>query len=113
MNTVLFLSYIILATTGLLLLKRGMGTGNVSFETLHLLFRNRDVLLGAAAYCVSFVLWLIVLSRNELSTIFPLGLGALYVLITTASILFLGEPMTSTKLIGTILVGMGILFLTA
>jgi multidrug transporter EmrE-like cation transporter len=69
-------------------------------------------LFGAASlYVVSFAITPIVYARMPLSLISPLMAGAIFVLITTASVLFLNENLNATRLagIGFVLVGIYLL----
>ncbi|MBI2426793.1 MAG: hypothetical protein HYV34_03005 [Candidatus Kerfeldbacteria bacterium] len=107
------LIYIVLTTIGLTLLKRGMGTHlALNTQTLTLLLQNRDFLFGATAYGASFLTWLFLLSQNNLSKILPIAIGLVYVAIMIASALVLKEPFTTSKIIGVILIGIGVLFIT-
>lgn len=62
---------------------------------------------GFACYGLSILVWIYVLSRVEVSYAYPfLGLG--FVLVVFASAAFLGEPLTSARLIGACLVAFGV-----
>ena len=66
------------------------------------------VLLGAALYASSFVLWLAILSRLELSLAYPIAIGLTLVGTTAAAALLLGEALSASRLlgIGVVFVGM-------
>ena len=69
-------------------------------------------LVGAASlYVVSFAITPIVYSRMPLSLISPLMAGAIFVLISTASVLFLNESLNALRLagMGCVLVGIYLL----
>jgi multidrug transporter EmrE-like cation transporter len=69
--------------------------------------------LGAVAlYGVSFVLTALVFARLPLSLISPLMAGAIFVLISLLSLLFLGEAITPTRWLGMALVLAGIALLS-
>lgn len=114
---VLFLLYIVLSTTGLMLIK--LGFNQFSFETYHLeeyrrflkyAYHHPEFIFGLLLYILSFLSWLILLSKRQLTTIFPLITGLSYASIILASVLFLREEIDLFKIIGIVLIGTGILF---
>lgn len=70
-------------------------------------------LVGAAAlYVVSFAITPIVYARMPLSMISPLMAGAIFVLISTASVVLLGETLNTLRVAGIALVLAGIYLLS-
>ncbi len=70
-------------------------------------------LFGAASlYVVSFAITPIVYARMPLSLISPLMAGAIFVLISTASVLFLHEHLNTLRLAGMACVLLGIYLLS-
>lgn len=68
-------------------------------------------LSGVAAYGVSLLIWLYVLSRLELSRAYPLvSLG--YVLTMIMAWLWLGEALTWAKVVGMALIIIGVWFIS-
>lgn len=64
-----------------------------------------QVLLGLAAFGLSAVVWLFVLSRIALSSAYPFVALGIMVTVTAGAVLF-GEPVTASKLAGvTLIVG--------
>lgn len=71
---------------------------------------NGYVLLGFVLYLVSALSWLIILSRVDLSLAYPLiSIG--YIIIVVLSKFIFDEPVTSFRIIGTLLVCTGVFFL--
>ncbi len=74
----------------------------------------RDVLLlpgiwlGLFSMAIGLIVWLVALSRFDLSLVFPAS-SILYVLILLASRVFLNEKIDAMKLLGTSLVMVGII----
>jgi len=101
------LIYVVLSTTGLLLLRSSL-QGSRSIGSL---VSDPVFLIGGVCYACSFFAWLLSLRRYELTTIYPIVVGAGYSAIVVASFLFLGERPSSVKLIGIALVGVGVYFL--
>ncbi len=113
----LVLLYLLLSATGLILIK--LGFNQFSFETYHLEEYRRflkyachhpEIILGLLLYIFSFLSWLILLSKKQLTYIFPIVTGLGYASIIIASVLFLKEEINLFKIIGIILIGAGILF---
>lgn len=115
----LILLYLLLSTAGLMLVK--ISFNQFGFETYHLgeyrqflkyAYHHPEFIFGFLFYILSFLSWLILLSKRELTTIFPLLTGLSYATIIIASVLFLREEIDFFKIIGIILIGVGILFVT-
>jgi len=110
--------YILIAVTasaaGQILLKRGMlgiGTLTLTLDQLgSILWRlatNPYVIIGLAIYVCGTVFWLAALSRMDLSYAYPFAsLG--YLIMLAASWLLLKEDITVARLLGTMVVGLGV-----
>jgi multidrug transporter EmrE-like cation transporter len=115
----LIVLYLLLSTTGLLLIKAGLNQFHFESQTLDeyrrlvkYAYHHPEFILGFFLYIFSFLSWLILLSKRQLTTIFPLTIGLSYASIIITSLLFLREEINLFKLIGIILIGAGILFVT-
>ncbi|MEJ6021939.1 hypothetical protein [Ramlibacter sp. PS4R-6] len=70
-------------------------------------------LFGAASlYVVSFAITPVVYSRMPLSLISPLMAGAIFVLISTAAVVFFGESLNALRIAGMLCVLLGIFLLS-
>jgi len=113
-NLLLILVCVILGVCGQLLLKHGMSADpdrvDQASEVLPRLLKaamNPVVLLGFLFYGVSAALWLIVLTRAELSYAYPLlSLG--YVAVVFLSRIFFHEAVTTSRFIGTLVICVGV-----
>lgn len=75
------------------------------------LFTSPFVILGLTLYGVGTILWLFALKQLDLSLAYPfVGMSFLFVLIF--SILFLNEPFSINRLIGTVVIIIGIIILS-
>lgn len=73
-------------------------------------FLSPFIILGLGLYAFSAVLWVILLSKLDLSVAYPaLSIG--YILILLVSMLFLGEQVSLVRFAGVFLVMLGIFFL--
>lgn len=87
-------------------LTRGMPWSTAAFT----IFTNVSVMGGLAVYVSSAILWLLVLSRVEVSLAYPfVGLG--FILTMMLAWLLQGEALTIAKLFGTLLISAGVAIL--
>ena len=102
---------IVMTTTGEMLTKAGLNRVGEPFsfrwDIIWRTFTNWMVLLGFALIFGAAVLWLVVISRVNLSLAYPiLALG--YVITVVASWLFLSEPLTWQKVAGSVVICLGV-----
>lgn len=73
-------------------------------------FTSPFILSGIFLYGLSAILWVIILSKIDLSVAYPsLSLG--YILILLVSALFLGESVSAIRFLGVFLIVAGIVFI--
>lgn len=110
----LILTSLAIAVVGQLLLKIGMtqvrdaspaGSGAVAILTKAAV--QPLVIVGIAGYAISAVLWLLALSRADLSKVYPFA-GLTVATVAIASWLILKEPMTAMRWVGTLIVVIGV-----
>jgi multidrug transporter EmrE-like cation transporter len=112
---VLILIAVVIGVVGQVSLKVGMNqvgaidAGSLArpMETLMRVFSTPLVWLGLSCYGVSALLWLVVLSRLDLSYAY-LMLASMYVLIPLVSWLFLGERIPPMRWLGMVVVVLGV-----
>jgi drug/metabolite transporter (DMT)-like permease len=111
---ILILIDVILNVTGQLSLKYGMskiGNFSLSLSTLPPVFlkaaTNFHVLFGLLCYGLGFMVWLIVLSKAEVSYAYPLiSLG--YVFTAILAWVLLGEALSEIRLVGILTICLGV-----
>ncbi len=111
---ILILLDVFLNVTGQLFLKHGMskiGNFSVSLTTLPPVFlkaaTNLPVLFGLFCYGLGFLVWLIVLSKAEVSYAYPLiSLG--YVFTAVLAWLLFGEALTEIRMVGIVIICLGV-----
>ena len=111
---ILILVDVALNVTGQLSLKYGMskiGNFSLSLSTLPPVFikaaTNLHVLLGLGCYGLGFMVWLIVLSKAEVSYAYPLiSLGYVFTAILARALL--GEAVGATRLAGIVVTCFGV-----
>lgn len=109
----LYLIYTAASVSGLLLvkaylpsLKQAIGSGTL-FRT-EVLF----VAIGAFLYIFSFLVWMLILSRLELSVAYPIAIGLTLVFSTISAALMLGEQMAPGRIAGIVVVFAGVWLIT-
>jgi multidrug transporter EmrE-like cation transporter len=110
---ILMFAAIVLNVCGHLFLKAGMNKiGAISVDQLLLsfskIFTTPFVILGLFSYVSSVALYMVVLSRVQISYAYPLMMGLGYVLIVLFSWQFFSEPFSTFKWIGIVLILIGV-----
>jgi multidrug transporter EmrE-like cation transporter len=113
---VLVLISVLLGVSGQLSLKQGMRKiGNFELEyfittKVFEILKEKFVILGIFCYTIATIIWLVVLSKAELSFVYPL-LAIGYVLIAILSKFLFNENVTFVRFLGIILISIGIFLL--
>lgn len=103
---------ILLAVAGQLLMKKGMLMFG-AFPANQLLFKiipmfmNPYVFFGFASFGLSSLFWLVVLSRLELSLVYPM-VSVAYVIVALASLIFFKENVTLARWLGILIIMAGV-----
>ena len=71
------------------------------------LLTTRAIMVAIPIYAISYIGWLVVLSRLNLSVAYPL-LAMLYILIPILSTVFLSESLTTQHWAGIVVIGVGV-----
>ena len=115
-NVMMILFCVGTGSAGQLVMKHGMNTvgknnaGQV-VSKMSGAFLNPFVLGGLALYGISALVWMIILSRVNLSFAYPMvSLG--YVFVVIASRYLFQEPVTALRLIGTLVICFGVYLIT-
>jgi len=107
------LIYLICSTTGLLLLKGSLGNQSVaSFSDFIKIWQNWKFIAGFFLYATSFLTWLFILSKKDLSIIFPIVIGLSYIAVFLSALIFLQEEATSWKIFAALLIGTGVIIIS-
>jgi multidrug transporter EmrE-like cation transporter len=114
----LILSGVLLNAFAQVFLKQGMiKVGHFAFTWSNVLpvamsvGSNSFIILGLCCYVVSFVLWMLVLSRVEVSFAYPfLSVG--YVVTALAGYLAFNERLSLTRILGIALICLGVVLIS-
>lgn len=106
---ILFILYVILSTSGLILFKLGSPDLSMGFvKNMFSLNLPLLSLIGLMCYLVSFLLWMYIISKSEINFIVPLGVGVTNLAILGASYFVLNETISYTTIIGAALIIIGV-----
>lgn len=113
MSKIILTLYILATSIGLVILKLGTKSGlPITYINNKLQFNiNPYTVAGFMLYGLSFVLYIYLISKNDLGYIIPLAAAFVYVLIFVASYFVFKEVFTVTKVIGIALILGGLVFL--
>lgn len=108
---------VLTSAVGQLMLKQGMiNLGEVTISinqlptTIWKMGTNPFVFWGLAIYLAGTVFWLAALSRVDLSYAYPFA-SLSYVIMLVASWLLFNEHITPSRVLGTLVIGIGVLFI--
>ena len=97
----LLAAHVALSVGGLLLIKTQAAALRLAWQRQEALWPVGGwVALGAVFYVAGFLVWMIVLSRNELSVVYPIAVGATLALSSVAAVWLLGESLGPLRLFG-------------
>ena len=113
MKYLLVALYLILTVSGLILYKLGANKGFNASVSDGFFKLNLSVIsiIGLLFYLVSFLIYIFILPKFDLSFIMPLTSAISYMSIFILSILILKETVTVTGIIGAVIIGVGIVII--
>jgi drug/metabolite transporter (DMT)-like permease len=112
-NLLLIVLTVMINTTGQFVIKTGVNKiGKISitqnlFGTILRALTSWVIIGGFGLYFLSAILWIIILSRAELSWAFPI-LSLSYVITVLASPILLNESFSVQRLMGTLVICIGV-----
>lgn len=111
----LLLTSVLFNVTANILLKKGVTSfGGISGQKTHLIADltkaafSPFIIGGLALYGLSFIIWLRVLSFNDLSRAYPIFAAIVFLLTTAGSIVFLKESVSLLRVLGIVVIISGI-----
>ena len=114
MYWILMAIYIILNSLGLYLLKSGFNSlENFSFSISLLIkcIHSIRIVLGFIIYIISFLTWLVLIAKTEISYAIPIMIGLLYLSTAFVAFVLLQESLNFQKIIGMGLIGVGVILI--
>lgn len=110
MKYVLIIIYLILTVSGLILYKKGANS-NFIFEIKNNALNIKLSLIsiiGLGCYLMSFLMYMLILPKFDLTFIYPLMTAISYIGIYILSIFILNESVTTLGIIGSLIIMIGI-----
>jgi multidrug transporter EmrE-like cation transporter len=115
----LLVGCIVLAPAGNLLLKWGMDDcGSIAQADLGIVqyyckvFAKPQILVGAAFYIVSALMWMAVLSMMDISAAYPIFVSSAFLIVTVSAVLFFHEHVNVVRILGMMVVVLGIVLVS-
>lgn len=110
---VLFILYVILASSGLILFKLGSINANLSLNIFSFTMNySIKMILGLLCYGFSFILWMLIVSKSDLTIAMPLSVALVNTLVIVGSCLILKEKITIIQGIGIFIIILGVCVMT-
>jgi drug/metabolite transporter (DMT)-like permease len=110
-DVLLFAAYTLASVMSLLVIKAWLPVARTRWsEGLSLGLPTFLVFGGAALYVVSFLIWMVILTRHDLTFAYPTAIGLTLIFSSLAASFLLGETLSLARLGGMILIFIGILF---
>lgn len=115
MNILLIVLYVVFAVGGSTLIKYGSLEKMASVFTLPLVNVSFSWIsfFGIVCYGLSFVLYILLLSKFDLSFISPVTIGIVYVLLMITAVIIFREQFTLLKTVGCAIILLGILMIVS
>lgn len=105
----IFILYVILSTSGLVLFKLGSSSLTMSIQkSIFSMQLPLLSLLGLVCYLISFVLWMYIISKSDISFVVPLGVALTNLAVLFSSYYFLKEEISVTTIIGALIIVLGV-----
>lgn len=113
LNIILMVTYVLAAVGGSTLIKQGSLDGAKILFTLPVVNMGISfaTLIGVAAYGVSFFLYIVLLTKFDLSFISPLLIAFVYLLLMVTAFVIFKESFTIYKIVGCSLILIGVLII--
>lgn len=110
---IMFTCYVLLASSGLVLFKMGSANTNLTLSLFGITVKySIKMLLGLICYGFSFLLWMIIVSKMNLTLAMPLSVAIVNTLIVVESCLLLKEKISITQGIGIFIIIIGVSIMT-
>lgn len=108
----LFILYVVLASSGLVLFKLGATNQSLHIEIFkQTISFSWKTIIGLCCYGLSFILWMYIVSKSDLTVAMPLSVALVNTLVVVESCILLGEKMNFMKGIGIFLIIFGVVLM--
>jgi multidrug transporter EmrE-like cation transporter len=113
LDTALIATYTVTSTAAIMLIKQQIRPAIDIFKiSPNLSIPALLLILGAILYGCSFMLWMLILARIQLSVAYPIVIGATLMATTVGSYLVLKEPLPALRVAGIAVIFIGVTVVT-
>lgn len=106
------LIYLFFTVSGLIFMKLGAGNSNFQLSKNILnISLNIYLLIGLIAYILSFIMWIVLLKKYNLSYIVPITTSLSYIAVLISSVLIFKEKITLTNGFAIFIILIGVVLL--
>lgn len=110
---IMFICYVLLASSGLILFKFGSTNSNLTLSLFGFKVNySIKMIFGLLCYVCSFILWMLIVSKSNLTIAMPLSVALVNTLVIVESCLILKEKITFTQGMGIFIVIVGVCIMT-
>lgn len=106
---ILFAIYVLLSSMGLVLFKLGTVGSGLSVFGINITFK---MIIGILCYGFSFILWLYIISKMNLTFAMPLSVALVNTMVIIESCLILKEKISILQVIGIAAIIFGVVIIT-
>ncbi|MFC1560228.1 4-amino-4-deoxy-L-arabinose transferase [Candidatus Margulisiibacteriota bacterium] len=115
-NYIMLAVSITMAAAGQILMKQGMRMVGVFpvreiFSRMFSIIFNPFVFLGLSMFALSSIVWLVVLSRMELSYVYPM-VSIAYIIVAIVAYFLLGEKVVFIRWLGILTICLGVFLIS-
>ena len=110
MKFLVIIIYGLLSSGGLILVKYGLQYKTNLFKLFGFFSINIYTIMGIIMYILSFLLYMFLLLKNNISYIIPVSTAITYLIIFVASIFVIKESFSVLQLIGYFIIILGVIF---
>ncbi len=112
LEVLLVICYIVLSVSGLTFVKLGGAqTFSISDGRINWIIGIKTI-IGLLVYVVSFLLYVFILPRFQLSYISPITTGSIYILVMVVSYVVFKERLSALQIAGALMILAGVLFMS-
>lgn len=110
---IMFTCYVLLASSGLILFKLGSANSNLTLNIFGLSINySIKMILGLLCYGCSFILWMLIVSRMNLTIAMPLSVAIVNTLVLVGSCIVLKEKISLMQGVGIFIIILGVCIMT-
>ena len=112
-DVVLFCVYTVASVAGLIIIKAWLAPAQIAWQAASFLGAPTFIVgIGSILYIASFLIWIVILGRNDLSVAYPIAIGLTLVFSTLAARIVIGEVVSPTRCLGVLVIFFGIWLVT-